>query len=245
MAAIGGTAAYTYSVTSGALPSGLTLNASSGAIVGPPTSGGNFNLTITATDSSTGNGAPFTASKAYTLSIGAPTVAITPASLPAATVATAYNQTITASGGTAPYTYAVTAGSLPAGLTLSPAGVLSGTPTANGTSNVIITATDSSAGAGPYTGSKAYSIAVGAQAPIAGNVSASVAANSLANPVTLALSGGTATEVAVATAPAHGTATASGTAITYTPTSGYSGSDSFTYTATNATGAPPRLQPSS
>ena len=138
MAAIGGTAAYTYSVTSGALPSGLTLNASSGAIVGPPTSGGNFNLTITATDSSTGNGAPFTASKAYTLSIGAPTVAITPASLPAATVATAYNQTITASGGTAPYTYAVTAGSLPAGLTLSPAGVLSGTPTANGTSNVIM-----------------------------------------------------------------------------------------------------------
>ncbi|NLS01744.1 autotransporter domain-containing protein, partial [Rhizobium sp. P38BS-XIX] len=42
--------------------------------------------------------------------------------------------------------------------------------------------------------------------------------------------------VAVATGPAHGTATASGTAITYTPTSGYSGVDSFTYTASNTTG---------
>ncbi|WP_411906995.1 putative Ig domain-containing protein [Rhizobium mayense] len=236
VAATGGTAPYTYTVTSGALPSGLTLNASSGAIVGTPTSGGSFNLTITATDSSTGNGAPFTASKAYTLPIGAPTIAITPASLPAATVATTYNQTITASGGMAPYTYAVTAGSLPAGLTLSPAGVLSGTPTADGTFNVTITATDSSAGAGPYTGSKAYSLAVGAQAPIAGNISVGVAANSSANPVTLALSGGAAASVAVVSPASHGATTASGTTITYTPTSGYSGSDSFTYTATNATG---------
>ncbi|WP_241488666.1 Ig-like domain-containing protein, partial [Sphingomonas sanguinis] len=75
---------------------------------------------------------------------------------------------------------------------------------------------------------------VSAQAPVAGAVSTTVTANSTANAVTLALSGGTATSVTVATAPSHGTATASGTGITYTPTAGYSGSDSFTYTATNA-----------
>ncbi|NLS01747.1 autotransporter outer membrane beta-barrel domain-containing protein, partial [Rhizobium sp. P38BS-XIX] len=182
--ATGGTAPYSYAITSGALPAGLSLNPTTGLLAGTPTSGGSFNLTVTATDSSTGTGAPFTASRAYTLTIGAPTVAITPATLPAATVATAYSQTVTASGGTAPYTYAVTSGALPAGLTLSPTGVLSGTPTADGTFNVTITATDSSAGGGPYTGSRAYSLAVGVQAPIAGNVSASVAANSSANPVT-------------------------------------------------------------
>lgn len=73
-------------------------------------------------------------------------------------------------------------------------------------------------------------------APVAGDVTATVAANSSANAVTLALSGGAASSVAVTTAPGHGTATASGTGITYTPTAGFSGSDRFTYTATNAAG---------
>ena len=72
--------------------------------------------------------------------------------------------------------------------------------------------------------------------PIAGAVSLTVAAYSSANPVTLNLSGGTATSVAIAEAASHGTAVASGTSITYTPTSGYSGSDSFTYTAENSGG---------
>ncbi|MGY5808915.1 putative Ig domain-containing protein [Rhizobium sp. LEGMi198b] len=170
------------------------------------------------------------------VTVSVPTVSVSPTSLPSGTIATAYSQTITASGGTAPYTYAVTAGSLPAGLTLSSTGVLSGTATAAGTFNLTITATDSSAGSGPFTGSRAYTLTTNVEAPIAGNVAASVAANSTANPITLAITGGTATSVTVATAPSHGTASASGTAITYTPASGYSGADGFTYTATNATG---------
>ncbi|WP_158225473.1 putative Ig domain-containing protein [Rhizobium sp. 11515TR] len=228
--ASGGIGSYSYALTAGALPAGLALS-SGGILSGTPTAGGTFNITITATDSAT-----FTGSRAYSLVVGAPTIAIAPTTLPAATVAAAYNQTITASGGTSPYSYAITAGTLPAGLTLSSGGVLSGTPTASGTFNVTITATDGSTGAGPFTGSRAYSLAVNVQPPIAGNVAATVAANSSANPITLAITGGAPASVTVATGASHGTATASGTSITYTPTPGYSGSDSFTYTATNASG---------
>ena len=73
-------------------------------------------------------------------------------------------------------------------------------------------------------------------APVAGAVSATVTQNSFNNPITLSLTGGAAASVAVSTAASHGTAAASGTSISYTPTSGYSGADSFYYTASNATG---------
>ncbi|WP_329959831.1 Ig-like domain-containing protein [Plesiomonas shigelloides] len=122
---------------------------------------------------------------------------------------------------------------LPDGLTLNTStGELSGTPTADGTSNFTITATD----ANSATGTQAYSLVIGVQPVTANAVTTTVAANSSANAITLNLTGGTATNVAVATNASHGTATASGTGITYTPTAGYSGSDSFTYTATNAAG---------
>ncbi|NTI26448.1 tandem-95 repeat protein [Rhizobium rhizogenes] len=232
--ASGSTGPYTYTVTAGALPTGLTLS-SAGALSGTPTAAGTFNFTVTATDSSTGTG-PFTGSRAYSLTVTAPTITIAPTTLPAAAVAAAYSQIITASGGTGVYTYAVTAGALPAGLTLSSAGALSGTPTAAGTFNFTVTATDSSTGSGPFTGSRAYSLAVSAQPPIAGSVAATVAANSSNNPINLNITGGAATSVAIATGAGHGTATASGTSITYTPTPGYSGSDSFTYTAANVSG---------
>src|SRR3546814_20130022 len=49
-------------------------------------------------------------------------------------------------------------------------------------------------------------------------------------------SGGTSDSVAVATPPTHGTALASGTTITYQPSAGYTGADSFTYTASNTAG---------
>ena len=73
---------------------------------------------------------------------GCPTIALSPATLPNGTVAVAYSQTLVGSGGTAPYTFALTGGTLPAGLTLTSAGVLAGTPTAAGTSSFTIRATD-------------------------------------------------------------------------------------------------------
>ena len=230
VSANGGTAPYTYAVTAGALPAGLNMSAG-GLVSGTATAGGTFNFTITATDDVGNSG-----SRAYGLSTTAATIAVQPASLPAGTAGIAYSQALTASGGTASYTYAVTSGALPTGLTLSPAGLLSGTPTRDGMFNATITATDSSTGTGPYAGSRAYSLQIAVEAPSAGPVSAALPFNSPATPVTLALTGGTADSVAVASAPANGTAVASGTGITYRPEAGFSGTDTFSYTATNASG---------
>ena len=92
----------------------------------------------------------------YCLSTSCPTINLSPSSLPSGTQGTAYNQTITASGGTAPYSFAITSGALPTGLTLSSAGVLSGTPGSSGTSNFSVTATDSN----DCTGTRSYSITI-------------------------------------------------------------------------------------
>jgi uncharacterized repeat protein (TIGR01451 family) len=152
--ASGGAGPYAFAITSGSLPAGLHLS-SSGTLSGPPTAGGTFTFTVTAIDSSTRTG-----SQAYTLTVNAPTISVAPATLPNSTIGTAYSQTVSASGGTAPYTFAITAGALPVGLTLSSNGTLSGPLTAGGTFNFTITATDSSTGTGPFTGSRAYSITV-------------------------------------------------------------------------------------
>ncbi|WP_345938800.1 beta strand repeat-containing protein, partial [Sphingomonas yabuuchiae] len=210
-------------------PSHGTATASGTGISYTPTAGysGSDSFTYAATNAS-GTSAPAT----VTVTVSAPTLTLAPATLPSGTAGTAYSQALSTSGGTAPYNYAVTAGALPNGLTLSSTGTLSGTPATSGAFNFTITATD----AQNFTVTRAYTITVAVQPPVAGAVSTTVAANSTANAVTLALSGGAATSVAVATAPAHGTATVSGTGISYTPAAGYSGSDSFTYTATNTSG---------
>jgi len=73
-------------------------------------------------------------------------------------------------------------------------------------------------------------------APVAQPVSATVATNSTHDPIALIISCGAPTSVAVSTPAGHGTAMASGTSVTYSPNSGYSGADSFKFTATNAAG---------
>ena len=91
-------------------------------------------------------------------------ITILPATLPGATVGIAYTTTLAASGGTAPYTYSIPSGALPAGITFT-GGVLSGTSTASGTFNFTVMATDSSAAPGPYSGTASYSLLVNA-APV-------------------------------------------------------------------------------
>lgn len=236
VSASGGVSPYSYAVTSGALPAGISL-ASNGALSGTPTAGGSFNFTITATDSSTGTGAPFTASRGYALTVAAATIVVTPTTLPGGQVEAAYSQSLSASGGTAPYAYAVTAGAVPAGLNLSSAGVLSGAPTTSGTFNFTVTATDASAGSGPFSGSQAYALVIAApNPPVAGDLAATVAYGSTNNAISPVLSGGTADSVAVSTGPAHGAVAVSGRSFLYTPAAGYFGTDSFTYTATNGGG---------
>ncbi|SDD45828.1 Calx-beta domain-containing protein [Aquimonas voraii] len=234
--ASGGVAPYSFAVTAGSPPAGLTLSPG-GVLSGTPTAGGTFSFTITATDTSPFPG-PFAGSQAYTLTIAPPTIVLPAATLAGGTLGAPYSASITAaSGGTAPYTYAVTAGALPGGLTLNPGtGAITGTPSALGTFNFSVTATDSSSGTGPYTATQAYSISVIDVPPVAGNSALTVAYNAPATNVPLTLSGGSATSLALGTLPTRGTAVVSGTTITYQPTAGYAGADSFTYTATNSGG---------
>ncbi|MBI1761641.1 MAG: VCBS repeat-containing protein, partial [Acidobacteria bacterium] len=84
-----------------------------------------------------------TTDASFTLNVGCPTITVNPASLPGGTTGAVYpNQTFMASGGVAPYSFSVSMGALPNGLTLSGAGVLAGTPTTAGLFNFTITATD-------------------------------------------------------------------------------------------------------
>ena len=136
--ASGGTGPYVFT-SSGTLPTGLSLS-SGGVLSGTPTTAGTFTFTVIATDQA---GAGCTGSRSYTVIItaGCPLITLSPSTLPNGTVSTAYSQTITASGGTSPYSFAVTSGTLPTGLSLSSAGVLSGTPTTAGVSSFTVTAT--------------------------------------------------------------------------------------------------------
>ena len=92
----------------------------------------------------------------------APRVAITPASVPDGWLGTAYGQNLYAAGGAGPYTFSLVAGALPGGLSLSPGGLLSGTPTDGGTFNFTVQATDSSF---PISGQKAYTLLIDTNQP--------------------------------------------------------------------------------
>ena len=151
--ASGGTAPYTYAVT-GALPAGLSVS-STGVISGIPTAGGPSSFNITVTD-----GNNFNSVQSFSLTVNAPVITVSPATLPNGAVGTAYNQTLSGNAGTAPYTFTISAGALPPGLSLSAAGVVSGTPSSGGTFNITATATDSSTGTGPFSGSQSYVIKV-------------------------------------------------------------------------------------
>ena len=173
--ATGGVTPYTFTET-GTLPTGITWNAATATLSGTPTQGGSFPITIKVTDSSTGTGAPFSATNAYTLTVNGPTITVTPATLTAASIAAAYTATFNATGGTSPYTFSVTTGALPAGLNLSSAGSLTGTPTAAGTFNFTVTAKDTN----NFTGATAYTLTVNAATiallPAAGTLNATAEA---------------------------------------------------------------------
>jgi titin len=133
----GGTGPYTWSVTTGSLPTGLTINASTGAVGGQPTAGGSFPFTLVVTDALGGTS---TQSESVDI-VDAPSVDLS--SLGAGEVGVAYNAAPIVSGGTGPYAWSVTTGSLPTGLTMdSTTGAITGMPTTAGSENFTLTATD-------------------------------------------------------------------------------------------------------
>jgi hypothetical protein len=129
VAASGGLGTYTYAITAGALPLGITLT-NDGTITGIPNAvPGLYAFTVRTTDSYGATG-----TKNLTLRLATPFILVNPVGLPTATVGVSYSQTLGVTGGTSPYTYSLVDGTVPAGLSLSPAGVLTGAPTSPGTS---------------------------------------------------------------------------------------------------------------
>jgi hypothetical protein len=145
LAATGGSGSgYSFSVSSGSPPIGLSLNAA-GSITGTPSATGPFTFTVQVTDSAGGKG-----TQSFTLTVVAAPTITTGATLPNGEVGAAYSQTLAASGGSGTgYTWSLAGGSsLPAGLFLSAGGVLSGTPApaALGTASFSVQVTDSANG---------------------------------------------------------------------------------------------------
>ncbi len=216
-------------------PAHGTATASGMVVTYTPATG--YNGADSFTYTATGPGGTSSATT-VTITVGAPTLTLSPSagSLTAGQVSVAYSLSFSASGGASPYTYAMASGSLPPGLSLASTGALSGTPSTAGAYSFSVKATDSSTGTAA-TQTVSYSLGISEAVPIAAAASASTAYNTAtAIDLTAKLTGGPATSVSVASPPAHGTATASGKVITYTPTTGYNGPDSFSYTATGPGG---------
>jgi len=131
--------APTWTIESGNLPVGLTLNATTGVISGTPTTEGASSFVVKAANSA---GSDMKALQ-IVVSIGAVAPVIVTGTLPNGTVSAAYNTTLVASG-TAPITWSIESGNLPDGLTLNAAnGAISGTPTTVGTSTFTVIAANS------------------------------------------------------------------------------------------------------
>ncbi|MGK5068778.1 IPT/TIG domain-containing protein [Janthinobacterium sp. RT4P48] len=247
LTATGGTAPYSYAVV-GTLPAGLSLNAATGVLSGTTNVAGSFPFSIKVSDSSTGTGAPFSATNSYTMVVTTPTLTLTPASLAAIRVGDAYSQAFTAGGGVAPYVYTLSGGTLPTGLALDAAtGVLSGTPTAAGSFTFTLQAKD----ANQFTVQQALSLQVNQAPPPVANETATTSANQEVSLNIASTDGSPITDVTIVTPPQHGRVTVTTTGasarmaraaagasfkVTYVPNADYFGPDSFAYTVTGPGG---------
>ena len=155
--ASGGYGPYTFVVSSNTLPGGLILSPGSkgvppGTIVGTPTNVGRFAFAVTATDFYGCSG-----SNTYTLNVSlCQTITLGGLAVTNLDVGVPYSQTLTATGGAAPYFFYMIGGSRPPGLNLSPDGVLSGIPTNIGTFNFSVMAMDTNG----CSGTNSYSLVV-------------------------------------------------------------------------------------
>ena len=135
----GGVSPYVYSTTGGSLPPGLAIDGSTGKITGRPIASGVFAFTVQVTDNL---GAQSTKSLSINVSQGL-TIPNCPA--PIGNVGQSYTSPLVAQGGSTPYTWSISSGSLPAGLILQSTDtvtMITGTPSAPGASAFVVQAVD-------------------------------------------------------------------------------------------------------
>ena len=133
----GGAPPYSWTIIGGTLPPGLAINGSGGVISGTPSTVGTYTFTAQATDSS-GN----SSSGVFTIAIAPQPLSLSGLVFPNGIAGTDFPlQILAGSGGVGPYTYTVSSGSLPPGLSLVN-GAIGGVPTASGTFAFSITMND-------------------------------------------------------------------------------------------------------
>ncbi len=147
MTSTGGIGSTTWSLASGSLPAGLSLNALTGVLSGTPTTAGTYRFVAEVSDAGITNctGANSPACASLSITISSVPIITTPSPLPTGAIGESYSVTLAATGGVPPYSnWTVTSGSLPAGLSMnSSTGVISGTPTTPGSTNFSVTVKDS------------------------------------------------------------------------------------------------------
>ena len=243
--ASGGTTPYTYSA--GSLPTGLTMSSTTGMITGTPvqSSVGTASATITVTDSS--KPSPQSATSTLSIKISPASLAVTTSSLPGGTAGSPYpSTTLQASGGLPPYSWALSAGNLPAGLTLSAAGAITGTPSSAGTYPLTFLVTDSHSS--PETAKASLTLTIAGSQTQTPNLTLTTtslpdATVNTAYSATLTAAGGVLPytfNLANGTALPAGLALSSGGAISGTPTK--AGSTTFSVDVTDSSTPAPLIQ---
>ncbi len=230
--ATGGVAPYSFTVSAGALPAGVSLDATTGTVSGAPTTAGAFSYAVSLTDSSSPTGSATGATVSGTIAKGSQTLTFTSTAPTSASVGGAtYTVAATSSASLAP-AYSIAGGS--SGICTISAATVSFVALG---SCVVVASQPGDANYDPATDvSQTISVA---GAPIAAAKSGVIVpfnSTGLAIDLSASISGPAHTSIAVATAPAHGATTIAGDVITYVPNSGYFGADSFTYTSTGPGG---------
>jgi hypothetical protein len=225
LTADGGETPYRWSIATGTLPSGLTL-AATGVLSGTTQLVGPFSFTAKVTDAS---GRTDVKNMTLTVNVDPAVPYITNSKLPAGSLTRPYSVQLDAISGPGSYVWSLASGTLPAGLTLSAAGLISGTPTTATTYSFTVRVTSGSA-----TDTRSFSVPV-ATAVAVSTTSLTAATVGSSYSLSLAASGGTRSyvwSIESGTLPAG--LTLSGYKITGTPTS--AGSQTLVFRATDTAG---------